>query len=319
MSGAADPASVRRLQTKLGVARGVVSLKAVVTGATGFIGPRLVARLLAEGWSLLAIVQPGDMTPLPDSVLVREDVGTAAADAAMLMDFAPDVVIHLAACQDLTDAPEAVDALIEANVAFGARMLAASAAAGARGFVAAGTFMSHADGTEDYAPQTMYAATKQAFRDLGAHYNRWTRLRVTTLELSDTYGPGDPRPKFLNLVAASARSGEVLDATPGEQTVRPLHVDDVADAFLHAATMLGEGSELEDVYSLHGADAVTLQELVALFTTATGLSPHVRFGGRPYRSNEIMAPYVGESLPGWAPSIELERGLREVFGDPALR
>jgi nucleoside-diphosphate-sugar epimerase len=306
----------------LGVPRGKregSALKAVITGATGYIGRRLVGRLLVDGWSLLALVQPGDVAALPAHVLRRQDAGSASADADILTEFAPDVVLHLAACQDLSDGPETSDALVEANITFGARVLAAAAASGAIGVVAAGTFMTHADGTPDYAPQTLYAATKQAFRDLAAHYRRWTTLRVTVLELSDTYGPDDPRPKFLNLLSAAAASGEQLDATPGEQLLYPLHVDDIVEAFVHAATMLLDGAELDEAYSIHGPTGVTVRELAALFSAATGRSPDVAFGGRPYRVNEIMTPYVGPSLPGWRPVIPLDRGLREVFGDRTVR
>jgi nucleoside-diphosphate-sugar epimerase len=293
-------------------------LKVAVSGATGYIGQRLIRRLLAEQQEVLAILQPGELHQLPAAVTCMEDPGTSAGAVDRLRPFHPDIVIHLAASQNLTAQPQAVDDLVEANIAFGARVLCAAADSGARGLVAAGTFMAHMDGTSEYAPQTLYAATKQAFSDLAAYYRRWTPLRVTVLELSDTYGPGDSRPKFLNLLAEACRSGETLDATPGEQTLHPIHVDDVVDAFVHAATMLADGVDLEPVYSVHGAKPVTVRELVDVFAAATGLEPSVRFGGRPYRLNEIMRPYVGDPLPDWSPSVPLEQGLRAIFGSPAV-
>jgi nucleoside-diphosphate-sugar epimerase len=293
-------------------------VKATVTGATGYIGRRLVTRLVDEGWTVLALVLPGDDTPLPEGVIRREDPGDAPAAAEIQRRFRPDIVLHLAACQELGDEPDTADRLLEANIAFGARVLAAAAASEARGLVAAGTFMAHADGTREYVPQNLYAATKQAFRDLAAHYSRWRGLPVTILELSDTYGPDDVRPKFLNLLSQASRRGEVLDATPGEQIVYPLHVDDVVDAFLFTATQMSRGIEFAESYTLSGPTGVSLRQLVALYGRATGDRPAVRFGGLPYRRNEVMSPYVGASLPGWTPSVSLEDGLREVFGGRAV-
>lgn len=289
-------------------------MRTVVTGGTGYIGGRLVTELVGRGWPVAVVVIPGDPTPLPDGVVRIEDPGTAPGLADSLAGFRPDAVMHLAAAQDLTDTLEASDLLVGANLGFGARVLAAARSAGARALVAAGTYSAHADGDAGYAPQTLYAATKQAFGALAGHYRRNTALATVVLELSDTYGPGDHRPKFLNLIAAAAASGEVLGASPGEQVIRPLHTDDIVAAFIYAASELVRGHGLGGVYSVAGPDAVTLRELVAVFERATGTSVPVEWGARPYRPGEIMVPWTGETLPGWEPRIGLTEGLAAVYG-----
>ena len=292
-------------------------MRTVLTGATGYIGRHLLAAILERGWHVCAVVQPLDETPLPAAVARVPDPGSAADLAVALATFRPDVVMHLAACQDLTDMPEASDSLIEANLDFGARALSAAHAAGARAFVAAGTYSAHVTGTAEYAPQTLYAATKQAFLSIGEYYRRNTPLRTVMLELSDTYGPGDARPKFLNLVASAAASGETLEASPGDQQVRPLHVDDIVEAFIHAATLILEGAELDAVYSVAGPQAVTLRELVDEFERATRRPVPIRWGARSYRVREIMRPWAGNPLPSWQPRIGLAVGLRGVYERPS--
>jgi nucleoside-diphosphate-sugar epimerase len=290
----------------------------IITGATGYIGGRLLRSALAQGWIACAVVQAGDPAPLHGGAIRIEDPGRAADLADELMGFRPDMVMHLAAAQTLSDDPTVSDLLVEANLAFGARVLAASRAAGARGLVAAGTYSAHAGGTGDYFPQTLYAATKHAFLDLSEHYRRNTTLQTVMLELSDTYGPGDARPKFLNLVAAAAQSGEPLGASPGDQVVRPLHVDDIIDAFLHTAMLLLDGADLDSVYSVAGPESVTLRQLVEKFELATNSSVPIRWGMRPHRPREIMQPWCGRPLPAWSPRIGLIDGLRDVYGHPAI-
>jgi nucleoside-diphosphate-sugar epimerase len=291
-------------------------VRTVVTGATGYIGGRLLAALLQRGWDVCAIVQASDESPLPPGVLRVADPGTAADLASALAPFRPDAVMHLAACQDLTDTPAASDALVEANLAFGSRVLAASRDAGARALVAAGTYSTHASGSEAYAPQTLYAATKQAFTALAEHYRTNTPLQTVILELSDTYGPGDARPKFLNLIASAAATGEILGASPGDQVIRPLHADDIVSAFIHATTLLLAGEKLGPTHSVSGPEAVTLRELVTVFEQATGRAVPVRWGARPHRPREIMLPWAGDPLPGWSPGIGLAEGLTSVYGQP---
>lgn len=69
-----------------------------VTGATGFIGQRLVRRLLAEGLSVRALVLPAESVPSSwggEVAVVRGDV-TRSADVAAAVEGAA-VVFHLAA------------------------------------------------------------------------------------------------------------------------------------------------------------------------------------------------------------------------------
>lgn len=293
----------------------MIDVRAVLTGATGYIGGALCRELAARGWVLAAIVMPGDAGVLPDGVRRFEDPGTAAELAPMLREFAPDTVFHLAAAQDLAGGPAASDALVAANLAFGARVLAAAESAGARAFVSASTYSVHADGTAEYAPQTLYAATKAAFVALTEHYRRNTALAVTSLELSDTYGPGDRRPKFLNLLARAAATGEPLDASPGDQVIRPVHVDDIVAAFAHAAAQLVAGVALPATASVAGPEAVNLRQLADVFAAATGVRPVVNWGALPYRAHEIMRPWDGPRLPGWSPRVGLRDGLESVYRD----
>jgi nucleoside-diphosphate-sugar epimerase len=289
-------------------------VRTVVTGATGYIGGRLLAAMLERGWDTCAVVHSADDSALAPGVLRVPDTGRAPDLATALAAFGPDAVMHLAAAQDLTDDPSASDALVEANLAFGARVLAASRAAGARAFVAAGTYSAHATGVYEYVPQTLYAATKRALLALMEHYRVNTPLATVMLELSDTYGPGDGRPKFINLIAEAAASGESLHASPGDQVVRPIHADDIVAAFIHSAILLLDGAEVGAVHSVAGPDAVTLRELVDVFERATGGRVPVEWGARPHRPNEIMNPWSGDPLPAWEAGIGLLEGLGAVYG-----
>jgi len=292
-------------------------MRIAITGGTGYIGGRLLARALELGWSACVVVHPADPAELPADVTRIADPGSAALLAEAFAEQDVEVVLHLAASQYLTDTAEASDSLAEANLAFGARVLSAAHVAECRGVAMAGTFSTHALGGVEYVPQTLYAATKQALVDIAAYYNGSTPLTVVTLELSDNYGPGDARPKFLKLLQEAAASGEVLDATPGEQIMRPLHVDDIVGGFIRAAELITSGAQLAEVYSVAGPQAVTVRELAETFARATGTNPRVEWGRRAYRPNEIMVPYVGELLPGWTPTHTLEEGLAEVFAPKA--
>jgi CDP-3, 6-dideoxy-D-glycero-L-glycero-4-hexulose-4-reductase len=286
-------------------------VKVVVTGATGYVGGVIVEQLISQGNEVAAVVRAlSDLLPVGVQQIV--DTGDDAFVLSEFQSFGVEVVIHCAAHQDLNHSLLSSANLIETNLGFAGRMLAIAELAGVTGFVAAGTFATHADGTNEYAPQNLYAATKQAFNALAEHYRRNTEMSVVVLELSDTYGPNDPRPKFLTLVKKAASSQQTLDASPGLQVLNPIHVDDVARAFLHAANLLIDGVELAATYCVHGTEAVTLQELVSIYESVHDLKVNINWGGRQYREGEIMKPFVGEPLPSWQPTISLSVGLRQI-------
>jgi len=296
-------------------------VKAIVTGATGYLGGRLVAALVAGGHDVVALVRDSSDTAGIETVLSpgrvlrlaeEPDAIEAAVSAA-----GADVAFHLAAAQQQGADADSVRALLETNVVFGGRFVAACAASGVSAFVSAGTYSTHATGTAEYVPASFYAATKRAFEDVQAYYAATTPLRCATLELTDTYGPDDPRSKFLRLVAQASAGGTTLRATLGEQRLSLVHADDVAGAFIHAGAGLLGGTVAPGTYSVAAEETLTLREIVGVWRDATGRDVDVAWGDRPYPANQIMHPYVEHRLPGWTPAIGLREGLARVYGPHA--
>jgi nucleoside-diphosphate-sugar epimerase len=294
-------------------------MKLLVTGATGFVGRRLCARLLRDGAEVHAVIRPTtNRARLADARLPAVvDDGSAATLGAYVRGRNFDAVVHLAALFLAEHKPEQVGDLIAANVLFAARVLEAAAAAGIPRFLNTGTAWQHFRG-DAYLPVNLYAASKQAFADLARFYEQTSPVYFTTLMLNDTYGPGDERPKLLNRWDQISRTGEALDLSPGEQRLDLVHVDDVAEAYCRLLALTADDPERRHAgreFALHAEKLVTLRELAGLFTRATGRALNVRWGGRPYRAREIMNPWPGgEPLPGWKPRIGLEVGLRQAYG-----
>jgi nucleoside-diphosphate-sugar epimerase len=93
--------------------------RALITGATGFIGGRLAAKLVDLGWTVHALVRPSsNVSALPAALHVHVFEGSARQLAALAADIRPDVTFHLASLYVADHAPEQVETLIAANVLF---------------------------------------------------------------------------------------------------------------------------------------------------------------------------------------------------------
>lgn len=289
---------------------------ALLTGVSGFVGANLARHLMREGWEVHAAVR--------DALRLENDLqacgmkihaidGTTQGMIQLMQDVRPMVVFHLASLFIAEHKPEQVEPLITSNVLFGVQLLEGMKEAGVRYLVNTGTSWQHYE-NDAYNPVCLYAATKQAFEDIAKYYAEAAQLRVITLKLFDTYGPGDRRQKLFALLRKTADSGDVLTMSPGEQLIDLVHIDDVVAAFLMAAERLmsGQGEPLE-AYAVSSGRPLKLRELVDAYSKATGLHPNVVWGGRTYRNREVMTPWNrGQPVPGWQPFVRLEDGLRSL-------
>ena len=292
--------------------------RVLLTGATGYIGGHLMRRLLADGKIVHIVMRKGarldHLKGLPIKNAIHEHDGKTASMLRLVEKAAPDTIFHLAAAAIGEHRPEDVEALVNANVLLGAQLLEAAVKAKAARFVSAGSYWQHYEGRR-YSPTSLYAATKQAFEDIQQFYAETTPLKTATLTLFDVYGPNDPRGKLIGLLLEAQRGGAPVKLSPGRQAVDFVYVDDVVDAFLHAARLLE--SAPEEVhgrsFAVRSSSTITVREFVALCEKLTDAPIPVQWGGRPYRPREVMKPWRGPVLPGWRCAIGLEDGLRRVL------
>jgi nucleoside-diphosphate-sugar epimerase len=289
--------------------------RALLTGASGFVGAALARRLLADGWEVHLLLREGSSTASlppegPQLRLHRHD-GSTLQLIGIMRAAAPQAVFHLASLFLAVHKAEDVDRLINSNLLFSTQLVEAMAACGVRHLVNTGTSWEHYEDA-DYNPVCLYAATKQAFSALLRYYVEVHGLRVVTLKLFDTYGAGDTRPKVLNLLKRVALEGTSLGMSPGGQLVDLVYIDDVVEAFLMAYEQLADGRQQAamEEYGVSCGNPLPLRDVAALYARVSGKPLDIEWGGRPYREREVMVPWHSyRGVPGWQPKVSLAQGL----------
>ncbi|MGZ6005388.1 MAG: NAD-dependent epimerase/dehydratase family protein [Candidatus Saccharimonadales bacterium] len=286
----------------------------LVTGACGFIGSFLVRRLLSQGWQVHLVLREKTNRVILDefgkALHVHVHDGSTANLISIIKVAAPQAVFHLASLFLAQHTSNDIERLVQSNVLFSTQLAEAMAVNGVKLLVNTGTSWQHYEDMK-YNPVCLYAALKQAYEAVLRFYVESCGLRVITLKLFDTYGPGDNRPKLLGLLRRTALSGDTLDMSPGEQLMDLVYIDDVIDAFVIAFERLQAGtvSAMEE-YAVSSGTPISLREIAAVYAKVSGYVLNINWGGRDYRVREVMRPWTSfQILPGWQPRVDLVTGI----------
>lgn len=320
-------------------------MRILITGAAGFIGRAVTARVRAEGGHPVIFDRTTDVR----DDLVDLDRLRAASDGC-------DAVIHLAAKVGLGVALSDLDSYVRNNDLGTAMVLRAAAERCVERVVVASSMVVYGEGMADCPthgrvrgaardrvdldhgrfeprcpdcghdlcpalvgestpadPRNVYAATKVQTENLAAIWARETGGSAVALRYHNVYGPGLPRDTPYAGVAALFRSALARGEAPivfedGEQRRDFVHVDDVA-----AATVAAVTAELPGFTPLNiGSGTITTIGQVATEMARIVGGPEPVVTG-DYRLGDVRHITADSSAAGrllhWHPEIDLVSGL----------
>lgn len=229
-----------------------------LTGASGFIGRRVLARLAVLGATdVTLLLRDASRIAAHEMLPVWRSASCDLSGAPIPQRSIPAgaVVLHLAATTGAADARS----MQRVNVDGTARLLDAAVAAGALRFV----FVSSV--AAGYADQrwSPYAATKAAAERLVAAAG----IPHTIVRPTMVFGRNSPNQRALARLATLP-----FPMLPGQGNVRiqPIHVDDLANALLYIASASPASG---DVVTAGGPSVVTMRELFAALRRSQRLTP----------------------------------------------
>lgn len=284
--------------------------RALVTGATGFIGSHLVRRLRSLGADVHAVSRR--QVAVADGVTWHAaDLADADATAELIRSSAPDLVFHLASAVTGAREVKLVRPVLDANLGAAVNLLTAVADAPGTRLVLAGS-VEEPRGAEP-VPSSPYAAAKSAATGYARMFHELWGVPVTVLRVAMVYGPAQPdTTKLVPYVTLALLRGQQPELSSGTRLVDWVYVDDVVDAFLAAAVTERAAGQVLDIGS---GVQVSIRDTIELLAGIVGGAARPRFGAiadRPLDHAQVADPAPAGDLLNWHPTTTLADGLRHT-------
>lgn len=302
-------------------------MRALVTGATGFVGTHLAAALRDDGHEVFVAGGPSDAQAFPLDI---NDIATirAALDLAR-----PEVVFHLAAQTFVPDSLAAPMSTYVPNIR-GTALVAQAVRERAQGSSNAAPRLILASSAEVYGaqpaerfpldesapllPANPYAASKAAAELLLLAEHRAFGLDVVVARTFNTIGPGQSE-RFVvaNFALQLARiaAGAPPQLAVGNLDARRdfLDVRDVVRAFV----ALAESGRSGEIYNVCSGTARPIRDVLRELIIIAHVPVEVRDDPQRMRPSDVPL-FVGSAAKlraatGWEPRIAFRASIKDIF------
>jgi len=311
-----------------------------VTGAAGYTGSRVLARLQDEHpeWNLVGLDNQylGQVESVGDTNIEHVDIRDRHRVESLLEGV--DVVFHLAAISGVDDCENNPELAYEVNVtgtnniAWFCRKNGAALTFPFSMAVLGDPERFPITGDLERAPLNWYGETKHLGERAIESFAE-NSFPAHTLMISNLYGEhtvGETivsKPTVINFFLKRALSGQELTVyEPGTQARNFVHVKDVATAYLRSAERLLEqlhdgvtGTETYEIASREDPSVLKIAKSVREIADEFGVDVDITLVENP-RSGETMVDDFGvdtssaqENL-NWTPTHTVEEAIRDKFG-----
>ena len=311
--------------------RALGGARVLITGGVGFIGSRLALRLVGDGAQVTVLdaslpesgANDFNLMAVADRLtIIRGDVRDVSVlrqsvrDQAVLFNMA-GLTSHVdslrAPHDDLDVNYRAQLGIVDACLAVNPAIRIVHASTRQVYGVPDGLPVAESHPVRPPDPNGINKYAAELWYQLNA---RLHGLRVTSLRLTNTYGPHmrvrDARQTFLGLWIARAVADEQFEVWGGEQVRDFTFVDDVVDACCRVASL----DDCGGVFNV-GGPASSLRELANLITQVAGSGSYVVKQYDDDRRAIDIGSYVADDgalrkATGWSPRTSLREGIERT-------
>lgn len=260
-------------------------MRAIVTGANGFVGSNLVKKLVENNIEVLAIDLSFNPSRLEENQLI-EKVELSIDNIHSLKDEVNkeyDLFYHFAWVGSA--GPLRTDEKVQVqNAMWTVDCLRVAHEIGCKKFICAGTIMEYEVHAAMYAQESkpgmpyIYGVGKVLAHELCKPIANQLGIELVWAYITNAYGVGEKSPRFINTTLRKIINKEPLEFTAGTQNYDFVYIDDVANAFY----LIGLHGKANKGYMIGSGNARPLKEFIIEMCNANAGDNKPLFGNVPF-------------------------------------
>lgn len=294
----------------------------LITGGTGFIGQKLIKKLLADGYSLCSLQRSSNKIKGVHNTIIIDDFNEENIKNAV-SSIRCNQIIHMAA---YGHHPYDVDPKLSEyiNVKLVCDVLHNIDHNHLSSVIGIGSCAEYQKPDDESAcdedskleTEKVYGSTKaqgglrvrKICRDIGLGYSY--------LRLFHTYGYGEEEYRLIPYLVNSLLNKQNAELSSGIQIRDFIYIDDVTAAIMRVKQLLDSRDIYDEIFNVGSGNPVSIRDVAETVARVCGCKQDLlSFGNIALRPDEIPFLVADISkitnMTGWRPRIELENGIRK--------
>lgn len=306
-----------------------MSKKALVTGATGFVGSNLVRRLIAENYEVHILVrQDSNQWRLSDiSGQLQEhlvDLSEVEKLRQVVKEIKPQAIFHLAAFSIYSayTKEENEKGIIDTNFLGLVNLLNACNEIDYKVFINTGSSSEYGlkkapmKETDLCQPVNVYGIAKLAATLYSSYIAKIQNKPVVTLRLFSPFGPYDDGKRLIPHVVKHALNKNDVEVNNSEVVRDYIYIDDLVDLYLQVANFSNIEGIKGEIFNVGSGQEVRIGKVVEEITKLTDSKIQVKWKNqkRDWESEVWQADIAKTSQTfNWQPKHSLTQGLEKTI------
>lgn len=298
-------------------------MRILLTGASGFIGSHLLAKLLKNNIPV-AIIRHSNNDPwrikkyLKDIIVIDHSSDTITKNVSKIQEFSPDTLIHLGWYGVENKYRNNQNQIVE-NLSRTVSIFNMAHSAGVKTIIGLGSQAEYGpnikpiDENMETVPTTIYGVAKLCSYQVLNLLCKQNDIRFSWLRLFSAYGPMDNSCWLIPMIILTLLKREVPSLTKGEQQWDYLYISDICDAIYSVFA----NPEAQGIFNLGSGKTHSIRSIAEKIRDIIDPSLPINFGKIPYGPDQIM--YLRSNngrlckTTGWVPQIHLHEGLQTTI------
>jgi len=292
--------------------------KILITGGTGYIGSEIVQSLLINKDNNIAVViRDINLT----TNIFKEKITYIKSDDKSfknnIIDFSPNIVVHLAAYSSSSDTVVEMKKLIESNIVFTSVLLDALSYCKLDLFINTGSFSEYYYNNSIISPTYFYSATKTSAKYIVEYFSKKNNFKYINVILYTVYGKKSNNKKIIDYVIDSLDSSIAIKMSDGRQILDFVHIDDVVNFYINLINNYKNLNITQKDYCVGTGRGTNIRELVQILENCTNKKANIHWGANKSRTIDTKQAIANtvkttEDLI-WSSNIDMYAGVKKYI------